>query len=1673
MEDKKVKPTKPNRQQRDLFRGDSLLFVFLFGGWLLIFLFATLGLQRDSQVWLPINPVVRAAADYSVDENALQLAQVKPEIIDAVKQDAENREALKTPVPLTLLGSPTPTPTPSASATATVRSPLTVDVGGPYEGDEGSEISFVADNFNSVLDIIPGGVSYEWDLDGDGVYDDAEGPSASFVFYDEGDYPISVRASDLLGRTAFDTTVANVLNVDPLVQIGNNMYTSESRTVYFSASASDPGRDVLFFEWDFGDGSIPVNNTLRPEHIFWDDGEYRVTLRVRDNDGGLSEDRLTVYVGNLPPEINPLTDQTVDEGSPLTLKGQASDPAKDNDTLSYAWDFNYNGKSFSPDADGETVTTTYPDGPADVIAALQVKDEDGGESIETLDVTVNNVPPAITRISNSGPVGEGSFLDIVVSASDVGNDTLSYGFDWNNDGSYDTVQQSGSASHVWTNQGRHTVRIRVDDGDGGQVFSSTVVSTFNLTPTAIAQVPNSVYFEGSPVTFDASESSDPGDDVLTYAWDFGDQTTGTGVNPTHTYADNKPDHSAHSVTLTVTDDSGATDQDIVPVLILNANPTVNAGPDREIDEGDDVSVTFTGSNATDPGTDSLTFDWDFDFDGTFVSEATGLSTNFVYPLLDGPRDIIVALRVRDDDYPAPIDNGGQIGEHIDTFMLTVKNLPPTNVDAGGDYKGIVSKPITLTAAVANDISADPLTYAWDFDYDGSGSFTTDVRGRVVTHTWTTFGLKTVGLRVSDGDGGQVFDTAKVNVNAVPIANAGGPYSGLEGSRILFDGRGSSDPDNDPLRYSWSFGDGSPNRTGITTTHVYSDNRTYTATLTVRDSDDDSATDVVTATIYNANPVIPAIANQTATEGVPFNFQSLTNPVYDPGALDTLSFAWDFDYNGTFNSDATGRNVSRTFPDGPATFTIALRVRDDDYSSTPAPGNEPGESIGTFQLTVQNAPPIANAGGPNYNGVEGQPITLFGSVTDTGSNDTHTFAWDLDNNGTYETPGQTINHTWPVGGVYPVTLRVTDKDGASGTATATVTVNYNPRADAGGPYTGREGIPVTLDGSGSFDPDDTSLTYSWDFGDGSPPSTGAVVTHVYLDNGDYVATLTVTDGSRGGIGTDQADVTIANVPPTAVVGGPYSGNEGQAITMDGRGSFDPSPDDDATLTYLWDFGDSSPSPASADRVAHTYADNGVYNVSLTVTDKDGGTSSVSTTATVNNVNPTASAGGPYRTTINLPVNLNGSGSDVAADTLTFAWDLNNDGTFETPGQNVVNTWATPGVKTVSLRVTDDDGGSATSTTTVDVGSPPIAVAGGPYTGSENVAITLNGSGSSDPDGDPITYRWTFGDGSPAANGAVVNHTYVDNGAYVATLTVTDNRGGVATSQANVTITNAAPTANISGPTNGDEGEDITFDGRGSSDPGPNDTLSYNWDFGDGGTASGPTASHQYRDNGRFDVTLTVTDKDGASDSTSISITINNVAPTANAGGPYGGDDEAPAGVTIVFDGSGSSDPGVDDTLTYQWTFGDGSPPDTGPVVSHTYLDSGSYTVRLTVSDDDGDTNTDTILVVINNLPPTADAGGPYDTTVDTPVELTGSGSDIPADLPLTYEWDLDNNGTFETAGQTVDFTESTTGTYTIVLRVSDDDGGSTTASTTVQVNSLLPLAWLTLPFILTRLRKRKR
>jgi PKD repeat protein len=167
-------------------------------------------------------------------------------------------------------------------------------------------------------------------------------------------------------------------------------------------------------------------------------------------------------------------------------------------------------------------------------------------------------------------------------------------------------------------------------------------------------------------------------------------------------------------------------------------------------------------------------------------------------------------------------------------------------------------------------------------------------------------------------------------------------------------------------------------------------------------------------------------------------------------------------------------------------------------------------------------------------------------------------------------------------------------------------------------------------------------------------------------------------------------------------------------------------------------------------------------------------------------------------------------------------------------------------------------------------PPTAA----FTSNVNrLTLAFNGSGSSDPDGSIASYAWNFGDGT-TGTGPTPSHTYAAAGTYTVTLTVRDDDG--ATGQISRSVTTVAPPPNVAPTaafTAGMTGRALTVDGSGSSDP-DGSIASYAWDFGDGTRGTGATAAHSYAQGGQYTVRLTVTDDDGATGTSSRVVTATN-------------------------------------------------------------------------------------------------------------------------------------------------------------------------------------------------------
>jgi len=377
---------------------------------------------------------------------------------------------------------------------------------------------------------------------------------------------------------------------------------------------------------------------------------------------------------------------------------------------------------------------------------------------------------------------------------------------------------------------------------------------------------------------------------------------------------------------------------------------------------------------------------------------------------------------------------------------------------------------------------------------------------------------------------------------------------------------------------------------------------------------------------------------------------LVAPFVDPGASDNYIATIDWGDGSPLDNGAIlpGKFVSAShvYPDD-AVHVVTLRLLGADGS----------RATDSFVMTVDNVPPIAEAGGP-YNVPEAGTIQLSGFGSDVaGVHDPLTFTWDLDGDGVLGETGANAGRGDEVGksptfhaatldgpSSVAVTIRVDDGDGGVTEDTATIHVmNVAPTANVAGSFDVLEAGTSQLLGTGSdVAGENDPLTFTWDL------------------DGDNIFGETGQNATRG----DEVGTT-----PTF-----------NASALDGPSS---------------------------------------VTVALRVNDGDGGITDDTVTIHVTNVAPTSDAGGPYEVPADGTVQLAGTGSDVAGnnDPLTFAWDLDGDGVFGETGAGAtrgdeVGTTPTfnaaglvgPSTVQVTLRVSDGDGGVAVDTAMINVSAP---------------------------------------------------------------------------------------------------------------------------------------------------------------------------------------------------------------------------------------------------------------------------------------------------------------------------------------------------------------------------------
>ncbi len=563
-----------------------------------------------------------------------------------------------------------------------------------------------------------------------------------------------------------------------------------------------------------------------------------------------------------------------------------------------------------------------------------------------------------------------------------------------------------------------------------------------------------------------------------------------------------------------------------------------------------------------------------------------------------------------------------------------------------------------------------------------------------------------------------------------------------------------------------------------------------------------------------------------------------------------------------------------------------------------------------------------------------------------------------------------------------------------------------------PLSGLPPLTVTFDARGSRDPNGQSLTYTWDFGDGTDPQSGPVVQHNYTQARTFTAVLRATNPTNGRFGEASVDIEVINNAPKAIIkANPSSGSAPLTVSFSASESSDVETPT-SQLIYQWVFGDGMTgndqgTPGILRETSHLYSKRAdgttctnanpcQFMPTLTVTDAGGKSSTASLLINVGNTNPVANitfSAAQGNTPLTVTFNAKSS-TDADNDTLTVEWTWGDGSAVETyPAKtgkppttdgSVPHTYSLTAGQTSATfkptaKVKDGRGGEAvwpgTTITVTAAGqtdsNPRALFTISPEQPKLNEVFTADGSLSFDrPTGGLIqSYDWDWGDGSAHSTGVTADHTYTRAGNYVITLTVADGETppNKASTKKSVAIStgggpsggpNRSPLATlVVNPLEGFVGDVFTYDARGSTDP-DGDDLTYRFLFGDGEqTAFGAsaTATHRYEQTGSFLVRLTVRDDQNASTDLTRSIRVlspgDNRTPIALiATGPRTG----AAPLTLTFDGRISYDPD-EDPVTYTWTIslnGDVVDTLTGSVVTRLFDETGRYTVLLAVADPEG-------------------------------------------------------------------------------------------------------------------------
>ncbi|HRH65297.1 MAG TPA: PKD domain-containing protein [Bacteroidia bacterium] len=899
-------------------------------------------------------------------------------------------------------------------------------------------------------------------------------------------------------------------------------------------------------------------------------------------------------------------------------------------------------------------------------------------------------------------------------------------------------------------------------------------------------------------------------------------------------------------------------------------------------------------------------------------------------------------------------------------------------------------------------TGSPNSYQWDFGDGSAGSTLRDPQ-----YTFPFSGVYTVTLTVSNGsstDSETKVDYIRVFVPPSTSFTLSDD-SICSGSSILF--TSTSTPGDGAInQFSWSFNDGSPQETGVSSVnHIFTNGGTgvqvFYPVLNINDANGCNGSLNDTVWIF-PQPVAGFFVNQITSCSAPATI-SFTNT----SAASSI-YNWNFGdpSSGTDNTSSI-ENPSHVY-NATGTYTIVL--------TTGIPGCD-----STHSQTVTIAQPQADFS------ISDTVVCLNDTIHFANTGTSGVFNWNFGDPASGVANSSAVAnpyHVFSGPGTYTVSLTVSVGT-CNDVISKNVRVRIPPQVSFITPDRQACDTPFTV----SFSDTTSGLTgWSWVFGDISSGSLDSSnlqnPSHTYHSFGNYSINLTVTD-AFGCRNSENFPTYVQIIKPVIDFNRPDSGCVGSTFTFNANVV---SPADPTISNYTWLFSDGTgPHSTNTPSISHTFNTVGIFPVTLTITTSTGCTATLTKTGYIKIGTPPVANFSATPQVICFKDNVSFTDLSSPPPITGWQWDFGDGGSsiFQNPSHqyNIDTSGVADPFDVTLIAYYNGCPNTIVLTDLITVNGPIpefniLYDCANPYT----VSFTnLSGGATS--------YSWNFGDGSAASTASDPSHTYSDNTDYTVVLTATSTASGCVIDTVHVVQIRAPLAVAASNTIEACHPASIQFTGSGSED-----FNTQIWTFGEGiagvqDTSIQINATHLYTRPGYYTATLVITDIHQC-----VSIDTQRVHIIGPTAGFFANPFTGCAPLNVHFEDTSHTESSA--IVQWVWDFGSAVITTTTDTTSYPYPTPGNYSVTLTTTDANGCTNSTTSTNYIRPTKPTPT----FTTTADTlcrnaPLLFNASAGPYVAS-PVAYNWNFGDGNTSSGTSTSTTHTYTVNGSYSVLLITTD-------------------------------------